>query len=128
MTSASLRRILVVDDDPDILALTEVALSDLGGLTVSLCESAADAVNRAREFSPDALLLDLYLPGIGGRGVLEKLRALPETRSLPVVLLTAQSDNSEIEPLAYLGLSGVIRKPFDPETLADELRRLCARA
>lgn len=126
MTAAGIWKVLVIDDDRDILALAEVALSDLGGLSTMLCANREDALERIKTTRPDAILLDLYLPGAGGREILETLRNNPDTRDLPVVILTAQLDNTELADLRALRISGVIKKPFDPATLAEQLRAHCA--
>lgn len=115
----------MIDDDRDILALAEVALSELGGLTAVLCQSAEDALARIDEIQPDAILLDLFLPGLDGLGTLETLRANPNIRDVPVVILTAQLHSTGLAALKALQISGVIKKPLNPETLADKLRELC---
>ncbi len=126
MTAGEVRKVLVIDDDPDIRALADVALSELGGLTTIICRNGEEALAKIQTDAPDAVLLDLFFPGGGGVELLGTLRAHAETCHLPVIILTAESNQSEFDPLRALQISGVIRKPFNPETLADDVKRLCA--
>ena len=123
---SALRRILAVEDEADIRMVLQVALGDLAGFELELCASGADGVAAAPRFAPDLLLLDVMMPELDGPATLEALRALPTTAETPVVFLTAKVQPREIERLHQLGALGVIRKPFDPMTLADEVRALWA--
>jgi two-component system, OmpR family, response regulator len=121
----ALKRILVVDDDPDLLALVSLALTALGGFTVETCGSAADAVDVARVFGPDLVLLDVMMPGHDGFAVLSTMRQLPSTSGTPVVLMSAHRlQRQEFARCEELGCLGVIPKPFDPGTLPERLEEL----
>lgn len=119
-----LRRILAVEDEADIRMVLQVALGDLAGLELELCASGAEGLSKAPGFAPDLVLLDVMMPDLDGPATLEALRALPATADTPVVFLTAKVQPREIERLHQLGALGVIRKPFDPMTLADDVRAL----
>ena len=84
--------------------------------------SGAEGVQRAKEERPDAILLDVMMPGLDGPSTLARLREDPATASVPIVFLTAKAIASEVDRLRALGAAGVLTKPFDPMTLARELR------
>ncbi len=120
------KRILLVDDDPDIRAIVTMSLERIGGFSVLAVEGGTEALAAvgAREF--DAVLMDLTMPGMDGRELLVRLRKEPRTLALPVVFLTARAGRTENEALRSLGAAGVLVKPFDPLTLPEELARLLA--
>jgi CheY-like chemotaxis protein len=117
-------KILIVDDDDDIRRIATLSLARLGGMEVLEASSGADAVALAASEKPDAILLDVMMPGMDGPATLEKLKAQPETGTIPVVFLTAKAMTSEIERLRSLGAAGVLTKPFDPVALPGLVRAL----
>lgn len=125
--SGELRRVLCVEDEPDIRAVLEVALVDVGGLEVELCERGSVAVERARAFRPDLVVLDVMMPEMDGPATLVALRADDTTRDIPAVFMTARAQPAEVRAYVALGALGVIVKPFDPMTVASELRALVER-
>ena len=127
MTSRELRRVLVVEDDPDIQAVADVALSWIGKLEVEVCGSAMDALEKAPVFRPDLILLDVMMPGMDGPQALAALREIPETRATPVVFMTARVQAHEVRRYKELGSLDVIAKPFEPQELAARLRQMWAR-
>jgi two-component system, OmpR family, response regulator len=117
-------RILVVDDDPAQLMLSNIALKEIGGFEVILASRGKEAIERARQERPDVILMDLMLEDIDGPQIFAELRADAATGRIPVIFHTARSDPSEIRQLLELGAKGVIGKPFDPMQLAHEVRRI----
>ncbi len=115
-------RILCVEDDPDIQVVIQLALEVVGGFAVKLCGSGREALDSVAGFHPDLILLDVMLPGMDGPATLEALRRLPEAASLPVVFMTAKVQPDEVAYFLSLGATAVIAKPFDPMTLAREIR------
>jgi two-component system, OmpR family, response regulator len=115
-------RVLHVEDDPDILEISKLALVDVGGLVVLQFSSGSRALSEAVSFQPDLLLLDVMMPEMSGIELLGALRALPGLETTPAVFMTARAQNSETAELRAIGASGVVVKPFDPMTLADRLR------
>lgn len=125
---AELNRIMAVEDEPDIRLVLEVALGDAGGFDLQLCASGEEALEAAPSFQPDLILLDVMMPEMDGPATLDALRELPETRNTPVVFLTAKVQPAEVARFRELGALGVISKPFDPMTLADEVRQVWSGA
>lgn len=122
--NASLQRILCVEDEGDIRAVARLALEAVGGFTVEMAASGDEALRRAGDFKPDLLLLDVMMPGMDGPATLRALRTMSQTAEVPVVFLTARAQASEVAALRALGAIGVITKPFDPMTLAGQLRSI----
>jgi two-component system, OmpR family, response regulator len=125
--SAELKRILYVDDEPDIRTVARMALETVGRFTVKLCASGAEALGEAPGFAPDLILLDVMMPEMDGPATLAALRQLPECATTPVVFLTAKVQSSEVEDLKSLGAIEVVAKPFKPMQLPQTLREIWAR-
>jgi len=120
-----LKRILVVDDDPDLLAVTSLSLTALGGFTVETCSSAAEAVEASQCFGSDLILLDIMMPGQDGFAVLSTMRQIADTSRTAVVFMSAHRlQRHEYARCEALGCLGVIPKPFDPATLPERLENL----
>ena len=119
-----LNKVLYVEDDADIRAIAELALQDVGGFSAKLCSSGEEAVEAAPDFQPDLILLDVMMPEMDGPETLKALRKIEATQATPVIFMTARIQRTEIEEYLSLGALGVIPKPFDPMTLADEIRRI----
>jgi CheY-like chemotaxis protein/HPt (histidine-containing phosphotransfer) domain-containing protein len=119
-----LRRILLVEDEPDIQAIAKVALETLGGFAVDLASSGQQAIDRARESSPDLVLMDVMMPRMDGPTTLARLKELDGLKEVPVVFVTAKVQPPEVEHLRSIGAAAVIPKPFDPMTLAATLRSI----
>jgi CheY-like chemotaxis protein len=118
-----LRRILCVEDDPDIGVVITRTLEAIGGFTVLLCASATEAIEKAAPFGPDLMLLDVMLPGMDGPSLLQALRAQPALAAKPVVFLTAKAEPAVVASLLSAGALDVVVKPFDPMTLPARLRQ-----
>jgi CheY-like chemotaxis protein len=117
-------KILVIDDDADIRAIVRMSLSHIGGMDVTQAASGVEGVRKAREENPHVILLDMMMPGMDGVATLAALRSQPATALTPVIFLTAMAGEHEVERLTALGAAGVLIKPFDPHTLADDVRAL----
>lgn len=117
-----LKKLLYVEDELDIRAVAEVALVHLGGLELKACASGEDAVREAVAFAPDMVLLDVMMPGMDGPSTLQALRALPGMKNVPVAFMTAKIQPNEVAQYIALGAIDVIAKPFDPMTLAAQVR------
>jgi len=119
-----LKRILYVEDEADIREVTKLALETIGGLTLEICESGQMAIDKAQDFNPDLVLLDVMMPGMDGPTTMAQLKKMPELAAVPMVFMTAKVQPQEVENFKSLGAIDVISKPFDPMTLADQIRNL----
>ena len=124
MRQRPLQRILLVDDDEDIRRVGALALERVGGFDVEICASGAEALQKAPVFEPDLVLLDVMMPEMDGIAVFEALSEHSDISDIPVVFITAKAQKPEIARYLVVGAIGVIKKPFDPMTLADEIRRI----
>jgi CheY-like chemotaxis protein len=118
------RRILLVDDDEMIREVAELSLSRIGGYDVTTAASGEEAITLATADPPDAILLDVMMPGLDGPETFERLQAQPATRAVPVVLLTAKLQMRERQRWQDLGVVGVLGKPFDPLRLPTDVAAL----
>jgi CheY-like chemotaxis protein len=117
-------KVLIVDDEDDIRRIAKIALTRVGQMDVIEASSGIEGVRKAAEERPDVVLLDVMMPGLDGPSTLAALRSDAATALLPVVFLTAKAMASEVERLKGLGARGVLTKPFDPMTLASDLRTI----
>ncbi|MEN8241474.1 MAG: SpoIIE family protein phosphatase [Chloroflexota bacterium] len=113
--------ILIVDDQPYNVDYLEQELADLGYQTVSAPNGKA-ALERVEECNPDMILLDIMMPEMDGFEVLEKLKADPQNRDIPVVVISAMSDIDNVVKGIELGAEDYLPKPFDPIILQARLR------
>lgn len=120
----SLERILYVEDEPDIQAVAKLALEMVGGFKVLICSSGTETLERVSGFAPDLILLDVMMPGMDGPSTLQRLRANPATAAIPVVFLTAKVQAAEVLQYQKMGALDAIAKPFDPMTLAANVRTI----
>lgn len=127
MTTKPLKRILLVEDDPDIQEVTVLLLSHIEKFEVQACGSAAEGLRVAPDFDPDLILLDVMMPGLDGQGALAAFREMKETADTPVIFMTARVRPGEMLEYRQLGCLGVIPKPFDPDTLAATIREMWDR-
>jgi CheY-like chemotaxis protein len=114
-------KVLIIDDEPDIRRIARLGLTRVGKMDVVEAASGAEGLIKAKEERPDAVLLDVMMPGLDGPSTLARLREDPATAGIPVVFLTAKAIAAELDRLKVLGASGVLTKPFDPMTLARDL-------
>ena len=112
----SVLRVLLVDDDPDIRFIGEMALARVGKFDVTVAESGERCLELAAA-QPDVILLDVMMPGLDGTATLARLREDPALARIPVIFMTAKVQDSELARYRELGAHGVIAKPFDPMTL-----------
>jgi two-component system phosphate regulon response regulator PhoB len=114
-------KILVVDDEKDILDLVEYNLKQ-EGYKVTCVMTGEEALETARLKKPDLILLDLLLPGVDGFEVCKILKRDPETQDIPVVMLTAKSEDIDVVTGLELGADDYIVKPFSPRILIARVR------
>jgi diguanylate cyclase (GGDEF)-like protein len=120
-------RILIVDDDPDILQFVRMNL-ELEGFVVGTAEGGALALEAAKNTPPDLVLLDIMMPEMDGLTVLRRLRTMPATMNVAVILLTAKALAEDRVKGLDLGADDYITKPFDLEELVARVKTVLRRA
>lgn len=123
----SRERILVVDDEPDIVALVVYHLAK-DGFRVSSASNGPDALASARREHPALIVLDLMLPGLSGFEVLEQLRTDESTRDIAVLMLTARKEEPDRIKGLSLGADDYLTKPFSPQELVLRARAILRRS
>lgn len=123
MTS-ELKKILCVDDDPDILAIVTLALEVLGGYSLTTCASGAEGIRAAGTWRPDLIIMDVMMPELDGPAALKLLQKDRSASDIPVVFMTARVAPSEVGEYKALGAIDVIAKPFDPVALPEQVRTI----
>ncbi|MCW8450641.1 response regulator [Legionella quinlivanii] len=124
MPSKELSSILYAEDEADIREIAQVALEDLGNFKVIFCHDGYEVIEAAKGIIPDLILLDVMMPGMDGPSTLIELRKLPRYTDIPAIFMTAKIQSEEVEQYKSLGAVDVIAKPFDPMTLASDIRAI----
>lgn len=119
-------RILIVDDEADIIELLEYNLTR-EGYSVYKAFTGEEAVKIARDKEPELIVLDLMLPGIDGLEVCRILKRNPQTEKIPVIMLTAKSEDIDIVSGLELGAVDYVTKPFSPKVLIARIRAVFRR-
>jgi two-component system alkaline phosphatase synthesis response regulator PhoP len=120
------KRILVVDDEEDILELLGYSLGR-EGYDVLTAATGEEALKKAKGNAVDLVVLDLMLPGVDGLEVCRQLKANGETRSIPIVMLTAKGEESDVVAGLELGADDYVTKPFSPRVLLARIRAVLRR-
>ena len=118
------KQILVVDDSPLIREVARLGLEAGSGWKVLSAESGPEAVARASAERPEAILLDVVMPGMDGPATLRELRAVPATTQIPVILVTARDGSADRARFESLDVAGVITKPFTMQGLAGQVAEI----
>jgi len=119
-------RILVVDDEPDILELIRFSL-ERDGLQVFTVDTGEAALSQASRLKPDLMVLDLMLPGLDGLAVCRRLKANSDTSNIAVLMLTARTEDSDIVTGLEAGAEDYVTKPFSPKVLLARVRAILRR-
>lgn len=120
--SHEFKKVLVIDDDPDIQTVVKCALEMEDDVSVKSLLSGKDAVTEITQFQPDIILLDMMMPDMDGLSVLKMVRGAGV--KIPIILFTAKALTSDTESYKQLGAQGVIAKPFNPLTLGSEVKAI----
>ncbi|MGE5655045.1 MAG: response regulator [Actinomycetota bacterium] len=118
------RKILVVDDEEHLRELVQACLEDLAGWETLTAASGEECLQILQSEQPNAILLDVSMPGMDGFMVYERLQSDPTARLIPVVLLTAKVLPSDRARFTQMGVAGVITKPIQPTTLTEEVAEI----
>lgn len=122
-----LKRILYVEDEPDIQTVARMALELIGQFEVTVCSSGEEALEKAEAADPQMILLDVMMPRMDGPTTLGHFQQMARFQDTPIVFMTAKAQPKEVEQFKSLGAVDVIAKPFDPMALPDALREIWAR-
>lgn len=121
----SKKRIIVVDDQEDVLSLLKDSLST-NGFEVLVCKEAAKALQSIKSFKPDLILLDLLMPDLGGFEICEILNSDQETRGIPIIIISGFGDLVDVKKAYKLGAVGYFVKPFALNDLTKEINKVIA--
>jgi two-component system phosphate regulon response regulator PhoB len=119
-------RVLVVDDEPDLLELVRVNLAQ-AGFAVDTAASGRDALDQLQRFPPDLLILDLMLPDVSGTEICRRIRADADLAQLPIIMLTAKADEVDRIVGLELGADDYVTKPFSPRELTLRVQAVMRR-
>ncbi len=119
-----MKTVLLVDDEDDIREVAQMSLEMTAGWKICSANNGAAGIAKALEVSPDVILLDVMMPDMDGPTTFLKMREMPELSKTPVILLTAKVQAADKERFKEIGVSGVIAKPFDPMSLADQVNEI----
>jgi two-component system, OmpR family, phosphate regulon response regulator PhoB len=122
MVTGRTPRVLIVEDEAVILRLLEVNFR-LAGFEVETAARGDEALAKAAASPPDVAILDIMLPGLSGIEVCQRLRSAPETAEVPVIMLSARTQDEERERSYALGVVAYVTKPFEPAELVEVVRR-----
>ena len=114
-------RILIIDDEDDIREVASLALEATAGWEILTASNGQEGIQRAAQEKPDAILMDVMMPGMDGPTTFKAMQENPATAGIPVILLTAKVQGVDQRRFAGLGVTAVLFKPFDPMTLADQM-------
>ena len=115
------KSILIIDDDDDIREATQICLEITGHWKVLKAENGVKGISLAKSEKPDAILLDIMMPGMDGLTILKRLRCSSDTDKIPIIILTAKVQSSDRRQFDQLNVSSIITKPYDPLTISDQI-------
>jgi DNA-binding response OmpR family regulator len=118
--------VLVVEDDPVILRLLEVNF-ELEGFTVLLAHDGAEGIEVARANQPDVIISDIMMPHTSGLELVETLKVDPDTKAIPIILLSAKAQTSDLKIGMEAGADDYVTKPFEPLDLVERVNALLSR-
>ena len=116
------KTILIIDDEEPIRVLLKLTLQSAGYDSVLEASNGEDGLALAMRYKPDLILLDLMLPGMDGLSVCRRLKSSPDTQMIPIIMLTARSDESDIVIGLEMGANDYITKPFNRKVLTARIR------
>lgn len=118
-------RVLVVDDSDTIRSLIALNLS-LDGFEVHEAHDGQECLAMAGDLHPDVITLDVAMPNLNGFEAAEQLRSDPDTAEIPIVMVTARAQGTDLSRGAEIGVAAYVTKPFEPDNLVDVVRSVAA--
>lgn len=122
MSNLTNRKVLIVDDESDLTEALAIRLSSGWGFTVAVAHDGEEGLRKTSMFRPDLILLDLAMPVLDGWEMCRRLRDDPETREIPIVVMTAWSTEDLHKRAVEEGVSEVLLKPAEDDELLATLR------
>jgi len=120
------KRVLIVDDEPNIVASLEFLMED-AGFEVQTAANGQEALDRTARFAPDLVLLDVMMPLLNGYEVCQRLKSDPRTHAVRVLMLSAKGRDVDIAKGLELGADAYVTKPFSTSELLAKVRELLDR-
>lgn len=117
-----MKKILLVDDRPDIIKLISLRLK-VSGYEAIGASSGRECLEKAKQQTPDLILLDVNMPEMNGCETLEKLKQDNQTKSIPVIMLTADSQADNVKKAAESGAVDYIVKPFETAVMLEKIKK-----
>jgi CheY-like chemotaxis protein len=118
------KQVLIIDDETGIRKITQISLKAIAGWEVLEAASGLEGLAIAEAEQPDAILLDVMMPGMDGITTFQHLQSNLNTQAIPVILLTAKAQTSEQQEFVKLPVKGLITKPFKAPDLVKQIRSL----
>ncbi|MGV8119838.1 MAG: response regulator transcription factor [Candidatus Xenobiia bacterium LiM19] len=119
-------KILVAEDEQDIQKVIKITLKFKGGFNVSFANNGLEVLDCVKQDRPQLIILDVMMPRMDGYETCRRLKADPDTSSIPVVFLTAKAQEKEIEEGLKLGAIDYIKKPFEPDEFVAKVKSILA--
>jgi len=117
--------ILIVEDDEDSRYVYGIVLED-HGFSVAMARSGGEGLRLARETRPRAILMDVSIPGMDGWTVTERLKSDPDTKTIPVIIITAHAFPEDVARARQVGCDSFLTKPCEPRRVLEEVVRVLA--
>ncbi len=118
------KKILIIDDDEDILEVAQLTFEAVSNWQVFTATSGSQGIVKAQAQQPDVILLDVMMPEMDGIATFNRLDSNPSTQNIPVILLTAKVQSIDKQKFATLKVAGTIAKPFDPMQLTNQVEEI----
>lgn len=122
-----IHKILLAEDEEDIQKVAQISLQFRGGWEVVLATNGEECLAKAASDRPDVILLDCMMPKLDGYETCRRLKQDPSLRDIPVIFLTAKAQETEVKRGLSLGAVGYLIKPFNPMSLAAEIKQILER-
>jgi CheY-like chemotaxis protein len=119
-----MRRVLIIDDEDDIREVAALSLEATAGWEIFTARSGAEGIRVATAEQPDAILMDVMMPGVDGPTTFRNMQQNPLISQIPVLFLTAKVQGVDQRRFAGLGVAAILLKPFDPLTLAQQISQV----
>lgn len=116
-----LKKVLYAENEEDVQIIVKTVVECLGDFELKICSSGKQLLDEVGDYKPDLIMMDIVLSDFDGLAVFNELKKQKELKNIPVLFLTAKVQVHEVNSYIKQGALGVITKPFNPETLCDEI-------